>query len=56
MEGLTDVLFSSIMEDDESVNAFLVRNAADMEQLVHGAVFNEISQFSLNMIYANLDS
>lgn len=57
MEGFTDVLFSSIMEEDESINDFLVRNAADMEQLVHGADFSQqkISSALVNFIAEAVD-
>ena len=57
MEGFTDVLFSSIMEEDESINDFLVRNAADMEQLVHGADFSQqkISSALVNFIAETVD-
>ena len=57
MEGFTDVLFSSIMEEDESINDFLVRNAADMEQLVHGADFSQqkVSSALVNFIAEAVD-
>ena len=57
MEGFTDVLFSSIMEEDESINDFLVRNAADMEQLVYGADFSQqkISSALVNFIAETVD-